>query len=550
MKKVLFVATIVLLTASVAVAGNYTVQSRTGVFRDVTTLTNTVNAWKYFPGNPVCTPGSLTAGTAHNAVWCMGANGGPPYNFDFSKKTWTAHPEMGTAPQQLVVVNSSTVYSLQATSQCTNALGAGWYDLFKWNPSPGNWTQPNAGSCMTMASADGNGHLSVIGWDGIAHLKAIFNSTDGGKSYTEYNNGFVFARLNGAGAFGCAIGNQGGLWTFEPSDNTQFNSLPSLPAGTAAGCVYATDPVVIVAWNTAGQVYSMPLENYGSWQAVTGISAGTITGQSRFWLYGEDLTGKPYHWNLNAPGMSVVYGGQWNTQNGCPAPSTPCHTNATHTVKFQVVPKTGAKPGLGGLVETSTQLYTNNILVTATSYNPLCDPFIGLSGDVECTFVESGGATCNQSGEGVGSDGPTNYEVDDSIDVLEYSYNTSSSGPDRHQTVMYEGYYDGHIYNKVHDGCAVSDPLPACPVDTNVPLDIYLRVDWIGKLDQEAAAYSTWNSEAVTHRLGYSAPYVVHGWYLAQRLPGGSLVLLQCYGGWISEEDFLYGDIFNAPACK
>lgn len=422
--KIASVVASLLLTASVAVGQTYKVQSVTGGTMDVTTMTNTVNAWKYFAGNPVCAPKTLTAGPTDNSVWCIGANGGPPYMFDWNKKSWTPRNDMGTSPVYLVMGSSTNNYSLQNNSWCAANTPQTPYDLYYWNGSA--WTQPHPNSCMSIASIDINGVLRVVGWDGNNHTTALYTSSDAGKSYQLWSDNWKYINMQAEGYEGCALANANSMWLVRTTPNSSPSQLPNLPSGTPAGCLHAEMPVVELAWNTAGQVYAMTEENYGTWKAVTGLVAGTIVGSQRFWIYGEDTSGKPYHWNTNAMGATAVFGGTWSSQNGCPSPGNICNPTTTHTVKNRVHFTSGH--GIQGQQQSSTQVYTNNIEVSASDYNPLCDPFVGLSGDIECQMIEETDSVCNQSHEDLGKSADQ-YDWGVSTSILYWVQNAGGTDP-------------------------------------------------------------------------------------------------------------------------
>jgi hypothetical protein len=531
MRKGIFV--LAMLMASCAWATSpYQVQNRNKYMLDITQRTATVNAWKNMP-SAYCKPGSMAFGKKDHSLWCIDANSHVT-RFDVPTKTWKPQMQMGTSIVGLVVMDSQNFYGYYKTCSWQAFHG---YVLSKWNGSA--WFEPNAAACSGNYTIDPSGNLFAgYGWDRGTNQPALFESTDGSKTWNLIADNWTY--YNTVGDYGCGLDANHQVWTTVTTP-TQSTQMPALPSGTAAGCLYAQYPTVLMAWTTTGAVYAMPLEAYGTWQSVTGITAQNIVGVQRFWMFAQDTSNKAYHWNVNAPAIDVVYGGQWNQGLGCPTPGQLCNNNTTHTIKYQVNFTSGH--GQDGKQRSSTQNYLNNILVTASDYNPGCDPIVAT--DAECNIAGSGNGHCDQSGSNIGSEGPDTFIVNDATDVMNFSTNIDASGP-MAVSLGLAGYWVAQVRNHIYDGCPAGT-FPSC-VATD-PAYIYIKEPFFG-LQQEAQTYNQVLATMHAHAIGTSAPYVYNSIYMVQEFPDGSLGTPQCFADMSRPDGFLWQAWELAPPCQ
>lgn len=537
MTKICLLFAVLLAACSVAVGQSpYQLKNFQGGTRDVTTNTNTYNAWKGIGG--VCQSLSPT----FDSLWCLASGNNYVYKFNTVTKGWDAQTAMGSGVFRLAVANSQAVFALIHNSYCD----AGEYAVSQWNSSGSAWNAPfNVCGVNLAAGMDG----TTIVLELINSVGQLWSSTDLGHTWTRQvpTNTWVYASL-GIDGLGCAVDSSHTMWRIA-SEQIQ-DSLPSIPSinGSVVGCIWADDPAVALAWTTTGYVYSMPIENFGTWQVVAGLSAKTLAGISRFNVLAEDNGGNVFHWNVNAPGLTATYGGQWSQQNGCPTPSVPCNSPATHTVNGHIYFKSGH--GIDGVQRSVTGPFLNDLETYPEDFNALCDPFYGLSGDIECQMVVETDAECNQSHESLGSSGDINWVIDDTIDIMAYTSNQGQAGPMNVHTGPNSGYIVGQVYNWTRDACRVTDPVPVCPVDTNIPLVIHNQVNWTMEY-WYPSALSEWQYFQNESISGVNSPYAVHGFYTGETVNGVlQLDTVSCFGGWIREDDFLWGNYDDAPHCK
>lgn len=311
-----------------------------------------------------------------------------------------------------------------------------------------------------------------------------------------------------------------------------------------------------MAWTTTtGSVYAMPLENWGTWQQVKGISAVGVTGLSRFFLFGQDLSGKPYHWNVNAPFFSATFGGQWNAGLGCPDPAHPCNSSATHTLSHNMVFKTGH--GIGGGLKQKTDLFTHDIEVPNLVTNPSCDPFFGQQADPECVAEIGTTAFCNESHADV--EQTMEFWVSGvSVDDEAWAGNAGHNGPYAVFVLAPSvGTWEGDV---------TSAPLEnVCPIGN----------DWLGNPSglptcQASAVYEDWfcpffNADEnpdclylVNRAMGEAENGVTSPWVLtdtyrqqvdANGNPVGAPVCANAGSGYSPKEKW-FGSMFFLPACQ
>jgi hypothetical protein len=437
-----------------------------GQYSNVVTNTNTdisttyavngTNAWKYMQGNPQCQLNSLAVGY-DLSIWCVGTDH-YPYQYGIISRKWTKQTAMGTGVIAMVVQDAKHVYSMQKESHCGVSGGIQYFAFLSWTGSA--WTEPNTSACATNYTVGADGFMAASGMDSSNGERALYSSPDTGVTWNLWSDNWTYVNMQDTN-WGCAITTSGTLYMVSTTENA--SSYPNLPSGTPAGCITTPSDSVVMAWNTAGSVYILDPATI-LWDTVSGLTANQLAGVGKGNMIALDLTGKPYHWNIYAPGVQMAVSGSWNANLGCPGPSTPCHSSTTHTGKATAYYTSGhGINGGGGGTTTKTVNWNTPMDIVQWDINPGCDPMYGIPADPECVVEAKGDEICNQSGQGVGSGGGDTITRGVSIQNVDWDGYISHNGPTSVGPLGgFAGTWIGTVRSNIIDICAVTGGTPTC----------------------------------------------------------------------------------------
>lgn len=449
MKK--FGALLICLCCVACMAQEYVTNYKWSVTDITANATSGTNAWHSLPGQ--CKLGSGSE-AIDLTIWCVGTDS-YPYSFSRVTKTWTKHTNMGTASLQMIVRDTQNIYSMQADSGCPG----GDKDVMKWNGSA--WVLFSA--CWTTFNFAADGYIVATVNAPAPYTHTLWYAPNNSSNYTQWSPGGVStwkyaSMINKDG--GCGVTEAGALYELSIPNGGVL--MPAIP-GTAAGCIATINDPAVLAWNTAGGVYTLDFST-DTWKSVSGLTTNQIFGVTKNTVIALDLTGKPYHWNVYAPTVTGTTSGVWG--NGCPSPGDPCNPNSTHTGHLQVYFSSTHGLNYGAGEQSQTIPVTGNMNLSSYDDNPFCDQLFGDPTDGECGVSVGGFNHCNQSGQNLNSPGQVPYLwLGDSFDVQGDVGRFVVDGPVLEGTPSI-GSWGGQAYDYTEDECVGG--VPTCP--TYIPL--------------------------------------------------------------------------------